>query len=294
MPEFDNIATQIADTLGKPFKLQAVHPLTGGDINQAYCFASQGQRYFVKVNRPELSSMFHAEREALLELAHSNSVRVPHPICCGQTETQAFLVLEYLSLQTTNRQSEQLLGEQLAKMHQLPQKFFGWHRDNTVGSTPQINTPSADWISFWLQNRLQSQLQLAQQQGYRGRLQELGAHLSQILAQLFQGYTVQASLLHGDLWSGNAAADATGRPVIFDPASYYGDRETDIAMTELFGGFSAEFYAAYQHCLPLDPGYSTRKHLYNLYHILNHLNLFGSGYLAQAERMLQKLLAELH
>ncbi len=293
MPDFDNIAAQIADALGKPFKIHAVQSLSGGDINQAYCIASQEQRYFVKINRLDLSSMFHAEREALLELADSHSVRVPRPICCGQTATQAFLVLEYIHLQAKNRQAEQLLGEQLAKLHQRPQAFFGWHQDNTLGSTPQINTPIADWISFWQQNRLEHQLQLAQQQGYRGKLPELGAHLAQVLPQFFQGYAVQASLLHGDLWGGNAAADANGLPVIFDPASYYGDRETDIAMTELFGGFGPEFYAAYQHCLPLDPGYKTRKQLYNLYHILNHLNLFGSGYLSQAERIMQNLLAEL-
>ncbi len=112
------------------------------------------------------------------------------------------------------------------------------------------------------------------------------------LAVLFVGYQPQPSLLHGDLWGGNAAVDTQGNPVIFDPACYFGDREADLAMTELFGGFGRDFYAAYQDFLPLDQGYATRKTLYNLYHILNHLHLFGGGYLSQSERMLERLLAE--
>ena len=136
-------------------------------------------------------------------------------------------------------------------------------------------------------------MQLAAAQGYGGSLQKQGEKLSEKLAGLFHGYQPQASLLHGDLWGGNAAADQHANPVIYDPACYYGDREADIAMTELFGGFGAEFYAAYQAEWPLDAGYKVRKTLYNLYHILNHLNLFGRGYLGQADAMLARLLAEL-
>ena len=165
--------------------------------------------------------------------------------------------------------------------------------ENTIGSTPQHNNRHDDWVEFWRQERLGRQLQFAAGNGYGGVLQSQGEKLLERFQGFFQDYQPQASLLHGDLWGGNAAADGRGNPVMFDPACYFGDRETDIAMTELFGGFGAEFYAAYQAEYPLDAGYKVRKTLYNLYHILNHLNLFGRAYLAQANNMIEGLLAEL-
>jgi fructosamine-3-kinase len=164
--------------------------------------------------------------------------------------------------------------------------------DNTIGSTPQKNTPRQDWVAFWREQRLGYQLQLAARQGHGGALQRQGEQLLEYLPDFFTDHRPQASLLHGDLWSGNYSIDSQGQPVIFDPAVYFGDREADLAMTELFGGFGAEFYAAYNSSWPLEPGYAVRKTLYNLYHILNHLNLFGGGYLSQAQRMIQHLLAE--
>jgi len=140
---------------------------------------------------------------------------------------------------------------------------------------------------------LGNQLKLAASNDYGGRLQTQGEKLCANLEPLFSSYQPQPALVHGDLWRGNAAADEQGNPVIYDPACYFGDRETDLAMTELFGGFSPAFYVAYQAVYPLEPGYEIRKTLYNLYHILNHLNLFGHGYLNQAETMMSKLLAEL-
>ncbi|MGZ8947750.1 MAG: fructosamine kinase family protein, partial [Methylococcaceae bacterium] len=172
--------------------------------------------------------------------------------------------------------------------------YFGWHRDNTIGSTLQINNQSNDWLTFWREQRLGFQLKLAGNNGYGGSLQANGECLCSDMAILFNDYMPQPSLLHGDLWAGNAAVDKLGSPVIFDPACYYGDREADLAMTELFGGFSRDFYAAYQAVWPLDDGYDVRKTLYNLYHILNHLHLFGGGYLRQAESMMAMLLSEIH
>ena len=184
------------------------------------------------------------------------------------------------------------LGRGLAFMHRFHAAHFGWHRDNTIGATPQINTPAADWIGFWRKQRLGFQLALARENGYRGRLLAQGERLLGQLPVFFSGHEPRPSLLHGDLWSGNAAFMRDGTPVMFDPAVYYGDREADIAMTELFGGFSADFYRAYDEAYPREPGYATRKQLYNLYHVLNHLNLFGGGYHAQAERMIEQLLSE--
>ena len=151
---------------------------------------------------------------------------------------------------------------------------------------------SSRWVQFWRERRLGYQLQLARANGHGGRFQVLGEKLLAKLDSFFSEANQAASLLHGDLWSGNYSFDSEGQPVLFDPAVYYGDRETDIAMTELFGGFPAAFYAAYRESYPIDPGYDVRKNLYNLYHILNHLNLFGGGYRSQAEQMMGSLLAE--
>ncbi|OOY41228.1 hypothetical protein BOV91_12580, partial [Solemya velum gill symbiont] len=166
-------------------------------------------------------------------------------------------------------------------MHRKTADAFGWNLDNTIGSTPQLNDWNKSWINFWREQRLGYQLQLA---GHQGSLQRQGEKLLESFHLLID-HAPQPSLLHGDLWGGNIGYDDSGNPVIFDPALYFGDREADIAMTELFGGFGREFYAAYNAAWPLDAGYPIRKKLYNLYHILNHLNLFGSGYLGQAEGM---------
>ncbi len=287
------ISEQIEAATGQAFKFVSVQALSGGDINSAFRLQGTDKSYFVKLNNTDLIAMFEAEFAGLQELAKIQSVRVPVPVVCGTTTGHSFLVLENLDLGRSNKASERLLGQQLALMHQQQQPYFGWHRDNTIDSTLQINHPGNDWLTFWREQRLGFQLKLAATQGYNGNLQSQGERLCSDMAALFKHDQPQPSLLHGDLWAGNAGVDKQGCPVIFDPACYYGDREADLAMTELFGGFSQDFYAAYQSAWPLDEGYGVRKTLYNLYHILNHLNLFGGGYLRQAESMMAILLSEL-
>lgn len=288
-----DIIQHIESATQQPFKLVNAKPLAGGDINMAYQLQTEGPSYFVKLNRPDRLPMFEAEASGLQALAQSRLMRVPKIIVCGKNDQHAFLVLEYIALNNLNGSSERLLGQQLAQMHQQKQAYFGWHRDNTIGSSMQVNGQYSDWITFWQEQRLGHQLKLAAKNGYGGRLQTQGEKLCADLDSLFPGYQPHPALVHGDLWRGNAAADEQGNPVIYDPACYFGDRETDLAMTELFGGFSQTFYDAYQAVYPLESGYTTRKTLYNLYHILNHLNLFGQGYLHQAEAMMNRLLAEL-
>lgn len=287
------ISDRIGLETGRPFHFAAAQPLGGGDINSAYRLQGRDRSYFVKLNRRELADMFAAEFAGLQEIARLGAVRAPAPVVYGEAGSQAFLVLEYLEFGAPNHHAQRLLGEQLAALHRHKQPYFGWPRDNTIGSTPQVNTRGEDWIAFWRERRLGFQLQLAGRNGYVGCLQAQGERLCSALDGLFDGYRPQPSLLHGDLWAGNSATDKQGRPVIFDPACYYGDREADIAMTELFGGYGRDFYQAYNDSWPLDPGYPVRKTLYNLYHILNHLNLFGGGYRRQAENMIMQLLAEL-
>ncbi|MEQ1527718.1 MAG: fructosamine kinase family protein [Methylococcales bacterium] len=292
MQDFVSICEHIQTVTGQRFELLSATPVAGGDINSAFCLQGSQARYFVKLNQADLLAMFEAELAGLQNLARTGTLRVPTPVVCGQTAEQAFLVLEYIEFGSATKASQRLLGRQLAQLHQQPQDFFGWHRDNTIGSTKQINSKNSDWLAFWREQRLGFQLRLAAKNGYGGKLQTLGERLAQELDGLFDQQP-RSSLLHGDLWGGNSAVDQQGRPVIFDPACYFGDREADLAMTELFGGFSADFYAAYNEFYALPPGYNIRKTLYNLYHILNHLNLFGGGYLRQAENMLALLLAEL-
>ena len=286
---FAHIGRKIVTASGRPFTPIRKDEAGGGCINRAFLLEGSGERYFVKLNSVERLSMFEAETEGLKEIAATKTVRVPIPLCSGVAEDQAFLVLEYLPLQAADAQAQEALGRQLAQLHRATAPSFGWHRDNTIGSTPQINTPAGDWIDFWREHRLGFQLRLAADSG--GALSRKGEQLLDALPAFFEGYRPVPSLLHGDLLGGNAAATENSEPVIFDPAVYYGDREADIAMTELFGGFSARFYAAYREAWPLDAGYRTRKNLYNLYHVLNHFNLFGGGYLSQAERLIDDLLA---
>ncbi|MGR9087231.1 MAG: fructosamine kinase family protein [Gammaproteobacteria bacterium] len=292
--KWNAIANCIEQATGRAFNVVTAQPIAGGDINSAYRIESDdGTNYFLKLNRPELLPMFEAESDGLQEIAATRTVSVPYPIASGKTSEHAFLVLEFLGFGSSHRASCRLLGQQLAEMHRIQQPYFGWHRDNTIGSTPQLNEPHDDWPTFWSEQRLGFQLKLAAKNGYGGRLQQSGEHLRTALAGFFVNYHTIPSLLHGDLWAGNSAVDRQGRPVVFDPACYYGDREADLAMTELFGGYSQDFYAAYQDTWPIDPDYRIRKTLYNVYHILNHLNLFGGGYMRQAEHMMDLLLSEL-
>jgi protein-ribulosamine 3-kinase len=291
MRESAAVEAAIAAATDTDFRIAASRPVGGGCINQAFIIEGDAQQYFVKTNRPELSDMFEAEALGLMELESSQALRVPHPVTVGKGDGEAFLVLEYLQMGGNGDMPE--LGRRLALQHRKTAKGFGWRRDNTIGSTPQINSWNRDWIGFLREHRLGYQLQLAERHGHGGRLQALGEKLLPRLEDFFPGYKPLPSLLHGDLWGGNVGFTMSGEPVVFDPAVYYGDREADLAMTELFGGFGANFLAAYDEAWPLDPGYATRKTLYNLYHILNHANLFGGSYAIQAASMMQRLLAEL-
>ena len=289
-----DITAQISISTGLPFAMEKTASIGGGCINETYRIEGSGQQFFVKLNDVDSLAMFEAEAAGLHEIHRSRTLRVPVPVCWGRNKSKAWLVLEYLEMGNVSSSGAAALGARLAAMHRVSSEKFGWMRDNTIGATPQINSYSSNWIQFWREQRLGYQLQLAQVNGYTEKLETQGEQLLARLDSFFPGAEPVASLLHGDLWSGNYSFDRAGQPVLFDPAVYYGDRETDIAMTELFGGFPATFYAAYREAYPLDPGYSTRKTLYNLYHVLNHLHLFGGGYLRQAEQMTGRLLAEIH
>ncbi|MDH5359034.1 MAG: fructosamine kinase family protein [Gammaproteobacteria bacterium] len=292
MSFWDQIGEEIGKAGSGAFSPAACETVTGGCISSAYRLTcTSGDAYFIKTHDAAQLDMFAAEAQGLREMAASKSIRVPTVITWGVIGQQSYLVMEYLSLRSRGEDPE--LGRELAMMHRYQRGVFGWDQNNTIGSSPQDNSPCEDWIEFWRSRRLGAQLTMAANNGYDGRLQEKGFLLLEGLDCLFRGYSPLPSLLHGDLWSGNYGFTPDGQPVLFDPACYYGDRETDLAMTELFGGFGQGFYTAYNETWPLDPGYSVRKLLYNLYHILNHLNLFGISYADQAEQMVDRLLSEI-
>jgi fructosamine-3-kinase len=236
--------------------------------------------------------VFAAEAAGLAELAHANALRVPNVLAVNIEEDTAFLALEWIDLKPASASSEKRLGERLALQHRVTRERFGWDRDNTIGSTPQLNRSCSQWSEFFREQRLLPQLTMAKQNGAGRDVIDRGQQLCERLHVFFETYRPVPSLLHGDLWGGNWGTDANGEPVLFDPSVYFGDREADLAMTKLFGGFGSAFYAAYQSAWPLASGADVRVTLYNLYHVLNHFNLFGSSYLRQAQGMIQRLLAE--
>ena len=286
------LSAALAAATGRRVAARPGPAVAGGSINKCVQWPSSEGTLFVKLAEAGRLDMFEAEAAGLRELATAGAVRVPAVLGFGHSGDRAFLALEWIDFGSASAGTEAALGEQLARLHCTTAGRFGWHRDNTIGATPQPNAWSADWADFFGRQRIGFQLDLVERGGDSGRWLERGRRLVERLPTLLAGHRPRASLLHGDLWGGNWAADASGAPVIFDPATYYGDREADLAMTRLFGGFGAEFYAAYESAWPLEAGAEMRRDLYNLYHVLNHLNLFGGGYRGQAERMIERLLVE--
>lgn len=278
----------------------------GGCINDSYRIQDSQTHtlYFVKFNRAGLRQMFEAEYSALKEMKEmaktlesgGNGQRpvliTPKPLLTGQLDDLSYLVMEYLPLTGRARSRSQwsALGAGLAQLHTIHQPEFGWHRNNTIGSTPQINNKSDDWVEFWRTCRLEPQVEMARNSGVA--LAGISSIL-ECLEQFFDGYSPSPSLLHGDLWSGNfgfiESGQYEGAPVLFDPASYYGDREAEFGIIDMFGGFDAAFFDAYDSAFPRDEGFDIRLPLYRLYHELNHVNLFGHGYLSSVNQSIHQL-----
>ena len=292
---WDKIANHISQIIEADFIIKDRRSVSGGCINQGYRLTDGSRDYFVKLNQASLVAMFEAEMLGVQQMYSTQTIRVPQPLCYGIAENSAYIVLEWLEMGGgSNRLAMVEMGRKLAQLHQWQPdqddpgySQFGWEINNTIGSTPQINTWTENWTEFWIEHRIKYQLKLAKK---RGKTFNQAEQLINKIPEILENYYPKPSLVHGDLWGGNASVTADGEPVIFDPAAYFGDREVDIAMTELFGSFSAAFYQGYQEFWPLESGYERRKTLYNLYHILNHFNLFGGGYALQAERMMQQLL----
>ena len=287
---WQHIAARIGELGGNSISPDTPRHLGGGCINTALRLSDGEQDWFVKTNDASRLDMFEAEAAGLNAMADTGAIRVPRALCTGRFGRNAYIVMEHIAPGSGGRDGARLAGTQLAAMHRHTAGRFGWERDNTIGATHQPNGWREDWIDFWREQRLGFQLELVGRNGYPD-LQRAGEKLLDRFHVMID-HAPLPSLLHGDLWSGNINYDHAGQPVIYDPAVYCGDREAEIAMTELFGGFGGAFYDAYNDAWSLDPGYRTRKTLYNLYHILNHTNLFGGGYAGQAQGMIERLFAE--
>ena len=281
------IARTISQATGQEFAIANTNSVSGGCINQGYKISGDNAEYFVKLNDASQIEMFIAEAVGLKQMYATETITVPQPICYGTVDSSSYIVLQWLDLGRGSDRSYREMGRSLAAMHrQGTAERFGWERNNTIGSTPQINTQNDNWADFFAEQRIGYQLKLAKRRG--GSFPDTNKVVEAVRDKLTNRQP-EASLVHGDLWSGNAAIASDGSPVILDPATYYGDRETDLAMTELFGGFPAAFYQGYNEAWQLDSGYQQRKSIYNLYHVLNHFNLFGGGYANQAKRIIGQI-----
>jgi fructosamine-3-kinase len=294
-PALPAIEAALRNVMGERLRIVSAQPVTGGSIHSALRLdEAGGARFFAKLATAAQAPMLEAEADGLAAIAASGSLRTPAVIALGADEAHAFLVLEWLELQPLASATDGArFAEALAGLHRDVGEHFGWPRDNFIGHTPQRNTERDNWARFFVEERLRPQFARAREQGFEIELQRQAERLLDRVPALFLDYRPAVSLLHGDLWHGNAAVLADGTPVVFDPAVHRGDRESDLAMSELFGGFPSAFYAAYRRTWALHEDYEQRKMLYSLYHVLNHLNLFGRGYLREALRLATRLNEEL-
>ena len=288
--EYSSLNEAICDLFGNDRKIVDMTPVAGGDINEAKAVTlNDGTIIFMKSNRLQEFPSFQAESRGLQEICNTGAIRTPKVLGLGTDSDISFLLLEFVSGGQKIRNYWETLAEELAAMHRAQtdgQIRYGFHGDNRIGSTRQINTPHDTWISFFRDCRLLPQFQWAQAYFDAEDRKQIGyllEHLDQYLVE-----AERPALIHGDLWAGNVITGNDGKAWLIDPAVYYGYPEADLAMTELFGGFSYTFYEAYREAGGLEDGYQDRRDLYNLYHLLNHLNLFGRSYLSSVKRIIKR------
>ncbi|XP_058104763.1 protein-ribulosamine 3-kinase, chloroplastic isoform X1 [Magnolia sinica] len=310
-------------TEGNATQITRISSIGGGCINLANRYDTDAGSFFVKTNRSIGPSMFEGEALGLSAMFDTKSIRVPKPFKVGSLPLGgSYIIMEFVEF-GSSRSSQSILGRKLAEMHKAGQsdRGFGFDVNNTIGSTPQINTWSSDWVEFFAEHRLGYQLKLAREEYgdsniyEKGIVQEMvfsppflhvflgrligscflvipyltGQRLIKNLRSLFENVEIEPCLLHGDLWSGNVSSDKNGEPVILDPACYYGHNEAEFGMSWC-AGFGGSFYNSYFEVMPKQPGFENRRDLYMLYHYLNHYNLFGSGYRSSAMSIMDNYL----
>lgn len=288
MPQQEALFSAARD-LGLEVDRLNIRAVGGGDAARAWRLHTPGHSVFLKTCPIGQQKMLADEVDGLTALAKTGVLRLPGVLGQGQTGNMAWLALEYLQLEPRDSAVDERLGRQLAALHGHSGEQHGWHIDNHIGPSPQINTPEDSWAVFYARHRLGFQFDLLNRKMPDSRAPELKDAVIAAWRRCAENHRPQPSLLHGDLWSGNAAALEDRQPLVYDPAVHYGDRECDLAMTWLFGGFSAAFYRAYEQAWPLPPGAEERQGFYRLYHLLNHASLFGSAYMDAALGLAERL-----
>lgn len=290
---FSSLREAVSSVCGGNVTVEKKIAVHGGDANDAYAlFLSDGQKLFLKANSISNADFFRAEAEGIAAIKTTGTLRVPDIYAVGTDNDYSFLLMEYIERAGAMREFWERLGTGLAAMHKADASSFvsggkyGFKSDNYIGVGPQKNTPKSSWIEFFSECRLRPQLEKASGYFDSTTIMKANRLLDNLDRYLYE--PVRPALLHGDLWSGNFMSDETGQPMLIDPAVYVGCNEADIAMTELFGGFDRRFYAAYSENSDVVPGYEDRRDLYNLYHLTNHLNLFGGAYLSAVIRTIEK------
>ena len=285
---WQKIEQEITDKTACSFVIQNKRSVPGGDINQSFCISGGDVKYFVKINASHRLEMFETEISSLTALMQANCFIIPRVIVSGMFEQESYLVLEFLELASIGNES--LFGHKLSQLHSVAASQFGFEQDNFIGRTVQINPWNANWGEFFTHNRLSHQFELLAENNLKLSSQSQVSDLLKILPDYLNEHNPRPALVHGDLWQGNYSYTAEGQPVLYDPAVYYADHEVDLAMLELFGAPGENFFESYCELLMIKKGYFLRKEIYNLYHILNHANLFGGGYLRQSEEQIKKIL----
>lgn len=294
----NSLAEAIITLFGDNLRIVSKRPVHGGDINESYCLSlSDGSALFMKCNAIKNLSFFEAEASGLEALRKADVIGVPKALAIGTDKKQgmSFLLMEYLESGAKLTRYWEIFGRELAALHRADcaefaeanqDRPYGFTQDNYIGASPQINTPQENWITFFRECRLLPQFRMAE----RYFDSKMRRQCTQLLDRLDSYLTepMFPSLIHGDLWSGNAICGPNGKAWILDPAVYVGHYEAELAMTELFGGNPDSFYGAYNEVIPIDTGYRDRRDLYNLYHMLNHLNLFGATYLGSVQRIINR------
>ena len=294
-PAYNSLAQALVSLFGTSVAIAQTDRVSGGDINKAYALSlNNGKRIFMKANAKQNVGFFTAEAAGLCAIASTGTIATPEILCTGTDDGEevgySFLLLKYIESGKPCSDYWEDFARKLAALHNADtsdffgdgsSSRFGFFQDNFVGARPQANTPYDSWISFFRDNRLAPQFKAADSY-FTAHDRELNTKLLDNLEK-FLLEPEKPSLLHGDLWSGNAMCGPDGKAMLIDPACYVGHAEADLAMTELFGGFPQVFYEAYREARPLQPGYEERRDLYNLYQLLNHLNLFGPSYLSAVQ-----------
>lgn len=273
---------------GEAVRIKKTQPVSGGCVSNALAVHTPQGVFFAKYNDAQrYPEMFRLEAKGLQLIAETESVNTPTVICCGESQGVSVILLEFIRSSAQGKFFWENFGKALARMHRNTATHFGLSYDNYIGSLHQSNNQQNNWISFFIHERLEKQVQLALKKSllntaHARQFEQLCKRLPQLLP------AEQPALLHGDLWSGNFLTGADGEAVLIDPAVYYGHREAELAFTRLFGGFDIRFYKAYQAEFPLQPGFENRKDIYNLYPVLVHVNLFGASYVQSVEGILKK------